>query len=266
VVVVHRDLREMTCIAVFLQVLCVANTGRQFLLHELLLCWHKELASSSPPAAATTTAAAAAATTPADDLGAGTDAATTAAVTAAAAATASDSKRHAKLIAFLLLMQHLAGFYKTEQLRFKQGLAATLQASAVAAAGADTGADIATAAGGAAAAATAAGSRAARKRACGGQQRSQQRDDDATLPYDQQAAAAAAELEVAADAADPQSNLGGVTFDYMLGEEERQWVEESTAKFTSGLLEETAPACYLPMLRQLLSGAEVPAHVKVGFE
>ncbi|KAF6254508.1 hypothetical protein COO60DRAFT_1642297 [Scenedesmus sp. NREL 46B-D3] len=78
------------------------------------------------------------------------------------------------------------------------------------------------------------------------------------------AGAAAAAAAAAADQDDAaKSEPGAAAFDYMLGEEERQWVEESTAKFTSGLLAETAPACYLPVLLQLLAGPEVPTHVQV---
>jgi hypothetical protein len=245
-----------TLLLLLLQVLCIANSGRQFLLHELLLCWHKELASSTPAAAATTISAPLAAAAAAhEQAGFGADTASS------AGAAATDAKHHAKLVAFLLLMQHLAGFYKTEQQRFKQGLAATLRASAAAAGGAAAaGDDFAGSAD--AATAPAAASRAARKPGSDGQQYPQQLQTDVSTSPDVQQAAAGAQ-EGAGGAGDPRSNLGGGMFDYMLGEEERQWVEESTAKFTSGLLEETAPACYLPVLLQLLASADVPEHVKV---
>lgn len=230
---------SLGCCAVLLpQVLCAANTGRQFLLHELLLCLHKELAGSITPATAATAShgQAAEATTGAADV----------AVTAAA-----DAQRNAKLVAFLLLVQHLSGLYKTEQQRFRQGLSATLRSSAAAAED-DAGT----------AASASAPKSKARKQASSSSSSSQQ-----LQPVDgssSHAQTAAAQDAAAAGPGDLQSNPGGAAFDYMLGEEERQWLEDSTAQFTTGLLEETAPACYLPLLLQLLAGAEVPTHVKVG--
>jgi hypothetical protein len=235
-------------------VLCAANTGRQFLLHELLLCWHKELASSSTPT-----------TAPPAAPGQGEDAKTAAAAAAAASASAAvaGAKRHAKLVAFLLLVQHLSGFYKTEQQRFRQGLAATLRASAAD----DDDATCSYADAAAAEGSTAALPKSkARKRASDGRSRSQQLQlNDSNPQHDQQSnQLAAVDQGTATDMIGSKPNPGSAAFDYMLGEEERQRLEEPTAKFTSGLLEETAPACYLPLLLQLLAGAEVPTHIKVG--
>jgi hypothetical protein len=53
-------------------------------------------------------------------------------------------------------------------------------------------------------------------------------------------------------------------FDYMLDEEEAACVEASAAQFTSDLLAETAPACYLPLLLRLVGAA--PAHVRVSLD
>jgi hypothetical protein len=52
-------------------------------------------------------------------------------------------------------------------------------------------------------------------------------------------------------------------FDYMLDEEEAACVEASAAQFTADLLAETAPACYLPLLLQLVGAEAAPAHVRV---
>jgi hypothetical protein len=52
-------------------------------------------------------------------------------------------------------------------------------------------------------------------------------------------------------------------FDYMLGEEEAACVDASTAHFTANLLAETAPACYLPLLLQLVGVHAAPTHVRV---
>lgn len=52
-------------------------------------------------------------------------------------------------------------------------------------------------------------------------------------------------------------------FDYMLGEEEAACVEASTSRFTANLMAETAPACYLPLLLQLINEQAAPKHVRV---
>lgn len=76
------------------------------------------------------------------------------------------------------------------------------------------------------------------------------------------AAGAAAAADGSAAAGQQQQQEQQV-FDYMLGEEEAACVEASTARFTANLLSETAPACYLPLLLQLVGAAAAPCHVRV---
>lgn len=54
------------------------------------------------------------------------------------------------------------------------------------------------------------------------------------------------------------------SFDYMLGEEEAAAMEAATARLTDTLLAETAPACYTPLLLQLMQAVAAPVHIRVG--
>jgi hypothetical protein len=181
------------------QVLCKANRHQQLLLHELLATWHKQLAQG-PYASAAAAVAGAARSSECKD---------TASAAAAAAAA------NARLVAFLLLVKHLSGFYALEQASFKQRVVTAMQAAS----------------------------------------RGLSADGGST------AAALTAAAATIADTDKQQQQQQG--FDYMCGEEEAACVEASTARFTAGLLAETAPACYLPLLLQLVGAQGASTHVKV---
>lgn len=232
--------------------MCSCNQGRQLLLHELLLAWHKGLArtaNNSPDRAAAAAPAHATEDRPAD-----------------VAIGAAQQQQHGKMVAFLLLVQHLAGFYQLEQQRFKQRLAATLRASSAAADEDAAGSHSRLGRPGSSAVAAAGGpsTAASRKRAANGKACSDQEHDQRQKQQQQDDAHASKAGETSAAAAAAVHSSSGGVFDYMLDEEERQCVEASTAEFTASLLADTAPACYLPLLSQLLTDAMAPTHIKVG--
>jgi hypothetical protein len=87
-----------------MQVLCAANRSQQLLLFELLCSYHTQLAGAAP--------AGHAGCKDADP---------------AAAAAAPVAATDARLVAFLLLVKHLSGFYFGEQALFKQKVIAAMK-------------------------------------------------------------------------------------------------------------------------------------------
>lgn len=237
-------------LGVYVQVLCAANSSNRMALHELLLTWHKDLLTWRDVHADVAHAEAASSSSDAEsDTVAHPDLVE---ATAAAAAATAAAKMQGKVAAFLLLLQHLAGFYQLEQQRFKQRLLTTLQEPAgAAAADADAGSS----------------QPAASEHPL---QQLQRRDRNASSGSISRKCHNTATADgdsvgaVPTSQAQQHSGIGAeATFDYMMAEESQERVESSTEEFMVGLMAETAPACYLPLLLQLLQSAESPEHVKV---
>lgn len=155
------------------------------------------------------------------------------------------------LEAFLLLIKHLSAFYELERACFRQQLLSTLGGATAAAPTRAADMDAAAAAHGASEAAH--GANATR------QQKGQTLGSRSSTGRMGQASSGNANE----GPQQPQQQHLQPSFDYMLGEEEAVCVDVATKHFVANLLDDTAPACYTPVLVQLMQTSSAPGHVRV---